>query len=194
MRNWLANRLGLRRAATGPDPIPPIERISGTATPDGVTSGNPEELASLRIEQEVQSLRIELQEREETIKKMRQEIDRLRSRQDDNLAERLKNQLSALFGDLSTPASQVLTQAYLLEEAQKPVAARDVLFVARRIIRALEQHGLVFEGKVGDQVPFDPNRHTPIGADVRPQSGQPVTIRFVGTSYAGKIITKAGVE
>ena len=194
MKNWLANRLGLRHTAAGPDQIPPPEQKSETEMPAGGLPRQQEDLAALRIEQEVQSLRFELREREETIEKLRQEIDRLRSRQDEFLAERLESQLSGLFSDLSTPASQVLTQAYLLEEKQKPVQARDVLFVVRRIIRTLEQYGMVFEGKVGDQVAFDPNRHIPIGASIHPQSGQSVTVRFPGTYYAGKIITKAGVE
>ncbi len=194
MKNWLANLLSPRREAAAQDQKSPVDLKPVTDSPSGRLHGWQEEALSLQSEKEVQSLRIELQERDATIEKLRQEIERLRSRQDELLTELLQNHLGALFSDLSAPASQILTQAFLQEEEQKPVQARDVLFVARRMIRTLEQHGLVFEEKVGEQVTFDPNRHTPIGGGNHPQAGQPVTVRFTGTSYAGKIISKAGVE
>ncbi len=49
-------------------------------------------------------------------------------------------------------------------------------------------------GQVGEQVSFDPNRHTPISAAIQPQAGQAVTIRFAGATYQGKMIYKAIVE
>ncbi len=89
------------------------------------------------------------------------------------------------------PASQILTQADLLEKQGKPVQARDVLAVARRMLRALERYGLAFAGQTGEQVFFDPNQHTPINEAAQPQAGQPVTIRFAGVTYQGKMIYKA---
>jgi molecular chaperone GrpE (heat shock protein) len=184
MKNWLTNLLAPRRDPTVPDhPLPILNHPGGDAASE-----------LLEQQREAQSLRIELQACEETIVNLHQEIERLRSRQDQHLAENLTARLSVLFGELSGPASQILTQEYLVEVEQKPLDVRDVLTVARRIVRALERHGLVVEGKVGDQVAFDPNRHSPISAGLTPQPGQPVTVRFAGMAYAGKIIRKAGVE
>jgi len=178
MRNWFANLFSPRR------------RIPATDLP------NAQQIESLTLtkDHEIQSLKLDLRERDETIQKLRQEIERLQARQEETIAEHLEKRMGALFSDLASPASQILTQEFLLEKEQKPIQARDVLIVARRIVRSLERHGLVFEGKAGEQTAFDPNRHTPIAAGDHPQAGQPVTVRFAGTSYAGRIITKAGVE
>jgi len=143
---------------------------------------------------ESQTLRIELQACEQEILVLRQDIERLRSRQDQMFSEKLRARLNAIFEDLSGPATQILTLVYLLEQEQKPLQARDVLTVAHRMVRMLERQGLVFEGKVGNQVLYDPDRHTPIGEEHISSIGQPVTIRFAGTSFEGKIIRKAGIE
>ena len=116
----------------------------------------------LDIQKEVQTLRIELESSEQMVMNLKQEIERLRSRQDQLLQETVDLPIRSLFNDLAAPASQILTQADLLENQGKPVQARDILSVARRMIRALERQGVSFEGQVGEQVPFDPNRHTPL--------------------------------
>jgi molecular chaperone GrpE (heat shock protein) len=69
-----------------------------------------------------------------------------------------------------------------------------VLTVARRLVRALEDNGLTVEGSVGERVPFDPDHHEPLSADVSLQAGQMVVVRFVGVAYRGKLLRKAGVE
>ena len=105
-------------------------------------------------------------------------------------------QVERLLADTATPVSQLLTQAHLLEEEGKPVQATDVLAVAKRLVRVLEDHGLTMEGKVGEIVLFNPDRHEPLGAatEVAIAVGQPVTVRFVGTAYRGKLLCRAGVE
>ena len=74
-----------------------------------------------------------------------------------------------------------------------PVAARDTLAVAQRLLDSLVSFGLALEGPVGESVPFDPNRHTPLSAHAVPETGQPVVIRFPAASYRGELIHKAGV-
>lgn len=148
----------------------------------------------LRLENEAQALRIELDTRDEHIAHLKQEVERLRARQDHLVNETVTTQLEGLFSDLAAPASQILTQAELLENQDKPVQARDVLSVARRLVRAVERRGMLFEGRAGEQAAFDPNRHSPLNAEAAPQVGQAVTIRFAGVSYQGKIIHKAIVE
>ena len=154
----------------------------------------PPTVDDLAVQKELQSLRVELEARQQTIDHLKQETERLRSRQAQLVGETAQASLDALFGDLAGPAAQILTQADLLERQGKPVQARDVLSVARRMVRALERHGVSFEGEIGQQVAFDPDRHTPISADSAPQPGQPVTVRFSGVVYKGRIIHKGVVE
>ncbi len=175
MKNWLAN-LFSRQSPPSP---------AATTAPA---------VDALRLQTEVQSLRMELEARERTIDNLKQETERLRLRQDELLNDTVALRMEKLFNDLAAPASQILTQADLLEKQGKPVQARDVLSVARRMVRALERSGLSFEGQVGQAVEFDPNRHTPMQGGAQPALGQPVTVRFVGAAYQGKIIYKAIVE
>ena len=176
MTNWLSKLFSPRRETAAP------------TVPAAVAENQ------LRLEKEVQELRMELAAREQSIANLRQEIERQRARQDGLVRETVTARLEGLFKDLAGPASQILTQADLLENQGKSVQARDVLSVARRLVRAVERQGLIFEGKVGEQAEFDPNRHTPLNSGAVPQAGQPVTIRFAGVSYEGKLISKAIVE
>lgn len=72
--------------------------------------------------------------------------------------------------------------------------AKDVLVVAKRLIRALEDSGLTPEGSAGETVPFEPNRHDSLSASAALTPGAMVVVRFAGGSYRGKVIHKAGVE
>lgn len=184
MKNWFSNLLKPARgpAAAG-DPVSPAQASRMDQTAD-----------LLALQKEAQALRMDLENREQSIANMKQEIERMRLRQDQMIAETVETRLSGLFGDLAGPASQILTQADLLEKQAKPVQARDVLAVARRMLRALERYGLAFAGQTGEQVFFDPNQHTPINEAAQPKAGQMVTIRFVGVTYQGKTIYKALVE
>lgn len=146
------------------------------------------------LEREIQSLRLDLKARDEQLAHLKQEVERLRSRQEQLVNETTEMRLEALFNDLAAPAAQMITQAELLENQNKPVQPRDLAAVGRRLVRALERHGLRMEGQVGQQTEFDPNRHQAMNAETSPQLGQPVTIRFVGMAYRGKIIYKALVE
>lgn len=149
---------------------------------------------SLAAQNQIQSLRLELEGREQRIQQLIQEIERLRERQDQMVKETAAAQFESLFSELAGPASQILTQADLLGNQGKPVQARDVLAVTRRMLRALERHGLVFEEQAGTHVAFDPSRHTPINDGTAPHLGQTVTVRFAGVTYGGKILYKAVVD
>ena len=155
---------------------------------------NPPAADILSAKSEVQALRMDLNAREQRIESLQQEIERLQARQGQLVTETVNARMEALLSDLAGPASQIHTQADLLETQGKPVQARDVLSVARRMVRALERHGLTFEGQLGEQVAFDPNHHTPLSGASHPQPGQMVTIRFVGVAHQGKMLYKAIVE
>jgi molecular chaperone GrpE (heat shock protein) len=142
----------------------------------------------------LQALRLDLAARDEQIAHLHTEIERLRARQDSLASERAAVQFESLMSELASPVSQLTTQADLLENQGKPVQARDVLAIARRLMRALERRGLVLVGAPGQQAHFDPAIHQAMNAGVNPQPGQAVTIRFAGVTYGGKMLVKAIVE
>lgn len=153
-----------------------------------------DEQAGITAQSELQSMRMELEARDRRIEQLGHEVARLRERQDGIIAETVTARLETLINELSGPASQVRTQAHLSEVQNKPVSAQDVLAVARRMIRTLERHGMTFEGEIGSQISYDPNRHTPINTSTAPSAGSTVTVRFSGVLYQGKIVYKAIVE
>jgi molecular chaperone GrpE (heat shock protein) len=120
-------------------------------------------------------------------------LERQRGGESARVAEAVQEQVERLLSDAAAPVTQLLTQAHLLEVEGKPVQAKDVLAVAKRLVRALEDNGLTLEGSVGETVPFDPNRHEPLSGDAALMPGEAVVVRFVGVSYQGRVIRKAGV-
>lgn len=148
---------------------------------------------TIDLQREIQSLRIDADEREKRIAQMIQEITRMRERQQMLIEETVNARLTTLISELAAPTSQVRTQAHLFENENKEIHVQDVLSVTRRLIRALERNGLEFEGQIGAQVEFDPNRHTPINPASAPHLGDPVTVRFSEVRYQGKTVAKAVV-
>ena len=148
----------------------------------------------LGLEREAQSLRLELVERDQAVAHLKGELERRRSGASDRIAEAVQAQVERLLSDAAAPVAQLLTQVHLLEAERKPVQARDVLAVAKRLVRTLEDNGLTLEGSVGETVPFDPNRHEPLSADASLNCRQSVVLRFIGVAYQGKLLRKAGVE
>jgi molecular chaperone GrpE (heat shock protein) len=147
----------------------------------------------LTLEREVQRLRLELQERDRVVTNLKGEVERQRGAEEARLAEAVRMQVERLFADVAVPVVQLLTQAHLLEVEGKPIQAKDVLAVVKRVVRALEENGLTLQGSVGEAVAFDQNRHESLRADTSLMPGEQVVVKFVGASYQGKVIKKAGV-
>lgn len=146
------------------------------------------------LQNQLQNLRIELEMVQKQSDIYRQDIERLHIRQQEMVDINLESRTEALFSEVSAPASQLITQIDLFENKAKPVQVKDILLVVKRILRVFERNGMVFEGKPGEEVIFDPNRHTPISPEKSIDVGQTTTVRFSGVSYQGKIIYKAIVE
>ncbi|HYT94394.1 MAG TPA: hypothetical protein VEL76_37110 [Gemmataceae bacterium] len=143
---------------------------------------------------EAQALRLELQERDRIIAALKGDLERLRQRECEQLADTVQAERERFLTDAAGPVVQLLTQAHLLEVEGKPIHARDVLVVARQLLRLLKDEGLAVEGRVGETVAFDPDQHEPLGGDTALTPGQPTIVRIVGASYRGKVLRKAGVE
>lgn len=147
----------------------------------------------LNFEKELQNLRLELTERNQLIDKLKQQLEQQRTSENNNIDSAVQNQIEQLLTDTAAPVTQLLTQAHLLEEG-KPVQAKNVLLVAKRLISALKDNGLTIVGQVGETVSFDSNLHEPLSASTEINLGAEVVVRFAGVSYQGKVIRKTGVE
>jgi molecular chaperone GrpE (heat shock protein) len=138
-------------------------------------------------------LKLELAEQDRQMTQLKADLERQRRQVEARSTESVQTQLEQLFAQVAAPVSQLQTQAHLLEAENRPIQARDVLIVARRLVRVLEDQGLRLADRIGEQVAFDPNLHEPL-AGIAPRAGQPVIIRFTGIAYRGKLLRKAGVE
>ena len=169
-----------------------FSRLFPHATPaTTVETSVPDRLA---LQNELQTLRLELASRDQIIADLKQGLERQRTRQDQWLEETVTARLEGLFADVAAPASQILTQADLLEKQGKPLQARDILLVTQRMIRALQRYGLEFDGQPGQPAIFDPNRHTLMNNARSIQPGEAVTVRFAGVTFRDKLIYKSIVE
>jgi molecular chaperone GrpE (heat shock protein) len=148
---------------------------------------------SLILKREIQKLQLELTERDRLIDKLKQQLEQQRTSENNNISSAVQNQIEQLITDTAAPVTQLLTQAHLLEQG-KPVQAKDVLLVAKRLIRTLEDNGLTIVSQVGETVSFDSNLHEPLSASTEISPGAEVVVRFAGVSYQGKVIRKAGIE
>jgi molecular chaperone GrpE (heat shock protein) len=154
----------------------------------------------LALKREAQSLRLELEERERLVAGLKSELERQRNGESARIAEAVQSRIEKLMADVAAPVTQLFTQAHLIEVEGKPVQAKDVLAVAKRLVRALEDEGLKLEGSVGETASYDPNRHEPLGGQTAQTTqttmtpGEPVVAHFAGVSYRGRLIRKAGVE
>ncbi len=154
---------------------------------------SPDNEKTLTLEREIQNLRLELTERDQLIDKLKQQLEQQRTSENNNIASAVENQIEQLLTDTAVPVTQLLTQTHLLEQG-KPVQAKDVLIVAKRLIRTLEDNGLTTVGQVGETVSFDSNLHEPLSVSTSITSGTEVVVRFAGVSYRDKVIRKAGVS
>jgi molecular chaperone GrpE (heat shock protein) len=121
----------------------------------------PVETPDLSHSAELQSLRLELTERDKTIATLKQDLEQQRQKEYSRLETAGQGEIENLLSQLASPISQLLTQTYLMEEEGKTVQAKDILTVTKQLIRTLEAQGLTIAVPVGQQVPFDPNYHQP---------------------------------
>ena len=170
MLSWLKERLGLAQ-----------------------TSQTQSDEQSLTLEREIQNLRLEITERDQLIDQLKQQLEQQRTNENNNISSAVQNQIEQLLTDTAAPVTQLLTQAHLLEQG-KPVQAKDVLLVAKRLIRTLEDNGLTIVGQVGKTVSFDSNLHEPLSASSSITAGTEAVVRFAGVSYQGKVIRKTGIQ
>lgn len=148
----------------------------------------------LQLEREIQSLRTMLDEQDKVIAKLRKELQQLQSETEVRAKKFIQVKFEELMAEAATLITQIHTQAFLVEEKNRPINVRDVISVAKRFEQLFQNRGLRLEGYVGEITSFDSNHHRPLKEDVPALEGQPVVVRFVGVAYRGKLLSKAGVE
>lgn len=153
-----------------------------------------EGLENLTLKKELQEARLELVAHDQAIAHLTHELESMRARQSEFSRETATNQLETLFRDAAGPTAQLITQAYLVDVLARPVQPRDILHVARRLVRILEKHGLTVEGAPGDEAEYNPDFHIPLGNGSNIVPGQRVIIRIPAISFAGQLLARAGVE
>lgn len=146
----------------------------------------------LAVESELQKIRLELAAYEKRLTELRDDLERYQTNESARTEAAIHARLELLLTEVAAPVAQLLTQAHPLEVESQPVQTKDVLAVAQRLVRVLEDEGLTLEGCVGETVSYDPNHHEPLsGATFA--TGQAVMVRSVGLAYRGKLLRKAGV-
>lgn len=171
-----------------------LRRLLGLSSPQAPPEGAPTPVQVSASPSEIQALKLDLQEKEEQLKRTQQELERQRSHQEELVEGKVRTALSQVIEEAATPVSQLLTQIHLMDAEEKPVQARDIMTVAKRMVKVLQAHGMHLIGSVGDQVTFDPNRHMPLSNQTSLEPGQSARVRFVGIAYQDQVIRKAGVE
>ncbi len=148
----------------------------------------------LAFQNEIRRLELELESCRRELARARGELELAHLSRQELASEQAESRQERLFQLAAAPAAQLLTQAHLLENANRPLQARDVLAVARRLLSALQQSGLAFSGQPGQVAAFDPDHHALLSSAAELEPGRPVVIRFVEVTYNGKTLARAGVE
>jgi len=146
------------------------------------------------LQNELQTLRLELAEQSRELDALKASKARETAAQQERIESEAEARLELIVQEMASAVAQLSVQNYLLMEQGKPVAGADVMAVAQRIVRTLEQHGMEIAPQPGEMMAFDANRHLPLSAGQTIQSGQMVVVRFPGVWFRGKMLAKAQVE
>ena len=148
---------------------------------------------ALAAQGEIQSLRLELAERDRVIASLKADLEQHRASAEAQAAQALQARMERLLTEVARPVTQLVTQIHLVRVEKKAVPVNDVLTVAGRLLRTLEDQELTLLGHVGEQQPFDLNHHEPLDVGMTFVRGELVVVKFVGVAYRGKVIKKAGI-
>ncbi|MBX9568395.1 MAG: hypothetical protein K2X77_05840 [Candidatus Obscuribacterales bacterium] len=148
----------------------------------------------LKLESSVQSLTLDLSEKERQIQILREEIARIESKRESTIESVVSTHLESFIADVAPAIAQIVTQEHLLNVEAKPIQAKDITTVAMRLVRSLEEKGMKLDGAIGEQVAFDSNKHDLVSmGESATEEGANVTVRMPGVIYQGRILKKIAV-
>lgn len=143
-------------------------------------------------DRELSQLRLDVQARDEQIKKLREEYARREGASQGAVEAAGREAVAKLLRAVAPILSQLMTLRHMAEGGRE-VRAADALKLGAKLEQALKEHGLERIGEVGEESPFDPGLHQRMsGGDVR--DGDRVRVRFVGYRIAGETPVKALVS
>jgi hypothetical protein len=155
-------------------------------------SGLPPTSANQSVE--LQRLRLDNELMETRIDELNAEVERLRFLLRDQVTREADLKIEEMFTAAATPITQLFLQDDLLTRQGKPIQAKDVLAIVRRLVRVFLENGLEAVGDPASQVSYNPGLHFPLSSEPALSEGETVVIRIPGVQYRGKILRKAGVE
>lgn len=150
--------------------------------------------ALLEAEARIRRLELDIQKMEQVIAGLQSDHAQREASHQNLSGLEVSTRLDDVFRSAAAPVAQLFTQAWLHTDQQKNLQAGDVLAVAQRLINSLERSGMQIVHQVGEIVPFDPDRHSPLSASEELRAGGLVKVRFVGVAHQGRILLKAAVE
>lgn len=148
---------------------------------------------AVALRRDLAAAQLELQEARSALESERKRLAAAREGEAAAVREGVESQIEELLTRLAAPLSQLRMQEALLG-AGKPVAAGDVMSVARSLAGAVEDAGLEPIGTPGGALTFDPETARPLQADAAIGPGDETVVRFIGYRYHGRVIRKALVE
>lgn len=152
-----------------------------------------EEGGDVALRADLARARLDLEERDEALRRVRADLDRERAQAAQGRAEAARAEVSRLVDLAGTPLSQLLTLVHMHGTGAADLRVGDVLAVVSRLAAGLEDGGVHALGVLGERTPFDPAHHEPLGA-ATVEAGAPVVVRFVGFTHSARPLRKAGVE
>lgn len=148
----------------------------------------------LELEALAQSLKLDIAERERQNQILKQELERVHDKQLNTIDKVVSDEIENLIADMAPAIAQIVTQHHLLNVESKPLQARDVIAVAMRLVKSLEASGMKLDGKIGESVLFDCNKHELINMGGSEQGeGQMVIVRMPAVTLNGRMLKKMAV-
>jgi molecular chaperone GrpE (heat shock protein) len=147
----------------------------------------------LDLEREIQSLQLELEEKERMLAVAQHDLTVQTKNAKDLTGHSVHSRLEQLFADMGGPLVQIVTQDHLSNVQGKTLQAKDLHAVTNRLIDCLRSHGLEVIGTIGESATFDSKFHELLSFDEMVAEGERVTVRMVGLSFGGKILRRVAV-
>ncbi len=148
---------------------------------------------NMELETSLQLLRLQIDDDAEIIRELKCDLARVKTQQEQMVSNTVNHHIENLMNEVASPVAQLLSQVHLLEEEKKPIQAKDVLLVSKRLIKALRSAGLEVRGEIGQIAPADSSLHQLAASNEVLQERDEVVIRMPAIAYRNKILRRAVV-
>ncbi|MDW7682312.1 MAG: nucleotide exchange factor GrpE, partial [bacterium] len=164
------------------------QKLTGVRTKETATDA---QLVALR--RQLAEARLQAQELEQRLQDSRARLQGLEQTRQQQIQQAINSHLESLFRRLAGLLAQLQLQDGLMQQG-KEIAARDIMLLVRQLVEVVQQAGLEPIGSVGEVRSYDPEWAQPLVSGAAFNSGEDVTIRFIGYRFQGQVLRKALVE